>query len=502
MRRLWLAFALVLIASFAVLGWIGVRIHQEMPPIVERVVTADGEVVIDSGEITAGQNVWQTLGGMEVGSIWGHGSYVAPDWTADYLHREATFVLDAWSRGEFDASFDELSPERQGQLTARLTSEFRDNTYDPSNGTLTIGAERAAAFRSLADHYRSIFIDGQDDYSIPAGTVSSEARTRKLTAFFFWTSWSAAAARPGDSASYTGNWPHEPLVGNRPTGDNVVWTGVSIIMLLAGISAMTWWYASRPEEDETAGLDTSRDPLARWQATPSQRATVKFFWVVAALILAQMGLGVVVAHYGVEGNGFYGLPLADWLPYSVARTWHVQIGLFWIATAWLAAGLFIGPLVSEAEPKLQRFGVNVLFAALLLVVVGSLAGEWMSVKNFFSDQVAFYFGHQGYEYVDLGRFWQILLMVGLLLWLVLMIRALLPALRRPGHQRQLVLLLTVATAAIALFYGAGLTWGRHTHLSMVEYWRWWVVHLWVEGFFEVFATTVIAFVFMRLGLIR
>jgi len=502
MRRLWFAFALVLIASFAVLGWIGVRIHQEMPPIVDRVVTSDGTVVIDAGEISAGQNVWQTLGGMEVGSIWGHGSYVAPDWTADYLHREATFVLDAWSRAEFDAAFDDLSPERQGQLTARLTSEFRDNTYDPASGTLTIGPERAAAFRSLADHYRSIFIDGYDDYSIPAGTVSSVERSRKLTAFFFWTSWSAVAERPGDSASYTGNWPHEPLVGNRPTGDNVVWTGVSIIMLLAGISAMTWWYASRPEEDETAGLDTSRDPLARWQATPSQRATVKFFWVVAALILAQMGLGVVVAHYGVEGNGFYGLPLADWLPYSVARTWHVQIGLFWIATAWLAAGLFIGPLVSEAEPKLQRFGVNVLFAALLLVVVGSLAGEWMSVKNFFSDQVAFYFGHQGYEYVDLGRFWQILLMVGLLLWLVLMIRALLPALRRPGHQRQLVLLLTVATAAIALFYGAGLTWGRHTHLSMVEYWRWWVVHLWVEGFFEVFATTVIAFVFMRLGLIR
>ena len=96
----------------------------------------------------------------------------------------------------------------------------------------------------------------------------------------------------------------------------------------------------------------------------------------------------------------------------MTRTWHIQLGLFWIATAWLAAGLFIGPLVSEHEPKGQRLGVNVLFVALLVVVVGSLAGEWLSVQNKLSDTVSFYFGHQGYEYVDLGRVWQIALFVG------------------------------------------------------------------------------------------
>jgi nitric oxide reductase subunit B len=264
---------------------------------------------------------------------------------------------------------------------------------------------------------------------------------------------------------------------------------------------MAWWYASRRSEEEESSVPQT-DPLQTWAATPSQKATIKYFWVVAALILVQMTLGIVTAHYGVEGDGFYGFPLSQWLPYAVARTWHVQLGLFWIATAWLAAGLFIGPLVSEQEPKGQRFGVNVLFLALLVVVVGSLAGQWLSVQNKLSDRVSFYFGHQGYEYVDLGRAWQIGLMVGLLLWLFLMIRALLPALRKTGEQKQLVALLAVATGAIALFYGAGLTWGQHTHLSIVEYWRWWVVHLWVEGFFEVFATTVIAFIFMRLGLIR
>ncbi len=501
MRRLWLGFTAVMVVSFLVLGWIGTRIYQEMPPIPDQVVTTDGNVLIDSGEIGAGQNVWQSMGGMEVGSVWGHGSYVAPDWTADWLHREALYILNAWSNADFGDDFVNISEEQSAQLQARLTKLLRANTYDAETGKLEVAPIRAEAFQSNLAHYTDVFSNGQSDYAIPAGAVSDPDRLKKLSSFFFWSSWAASTNRPGQTISYTSNWPHEPLVGNEPTGDNIVWTGVSIIVLLAGVSAMAWWFASRRgEEDEPTPPEN--DPLALWEATPSQRATIKYFWVVAALILVQMLLGVITAHYGVEGNGFYGIPLADWLPYSVTRTWHIQMALFWIATAWLAAGLFVGPLVSEHEPKGQRLGVNILFVALLVVVVGSLTGEWLSVQNKMTDTVSFYFGHQGYEYVDLGRVWQIGLTTGLFIWLVLMIRVLLPAMRKAGQQRQLVALLAVATGAIALFYGAGLTWGQHSHLSMVEYWRWWVVHLWVEGFFEVFATTVIAFIFMRLGLVR
>ena len=501
MHRLWVAFVLVLLVSFMILGWIGTRINAEKPPIPERVVTTEGTVLIDNGQIESGQNIWQSMGGMEVGSIWGHGSYVAPDWSADWLHREAVFILEKWSNADFGADYAKLNGEQQAQLQGRLATLMRTNTYEPTTKTITLAPIRAEAFQVIYEHYTDIFSNGKTEYAIPKGAVTDNERLRNLSAFFFWTSWAASTNRPGDTISFTNNWPYEPLVGNRPTGETVVWTGVSIIMLLAGISAMVWWYAARKSEEEPP-LIPETDPLGQWVATPSQKATIKYFWTVSALILVQMLLGVITAHYGVEGDGFYGFPLSEWLPYSVTRTWHVQMGLFWIATAWLAAGLFIGPLVSEHEPKGQRLGVNILFAALLLVVVGSLAGEWMSIHNKMSDAVSFYLGHQGYEYVDLGRVWQIALFVGLLLWLFLMIRVLLPALRKPGESRQLVTLLAVATAAIALFYGAGLTWGRHTHLSMVEYWRWWVVHLWVEGFFEVFATTVIAFFFMRLHLIR
>lgn len=501
MHRLWIAFVLIVMVSLMILGWIGTRINAEKPPIPERVVTTAGTVLIDNGQVESGQNVWQSMGGMEVGSIWGHGSYVAPDWSADWMHREATFILEKWSLADFGAEYAKLNGEQQAQLQGRLATLMRTNTYDPATKTITLDPIRAEAFQVNFEHYTDVFSNGKTEYAIPKGAVTDSVRLRNLAAFFFWTSWSASTNRPDSNISYTNNWPYEPLVGNRPTGDTVVWTGVSIIMLLAGISAMVWWYAARKSEEEAPPIPES-DPLGEWVATPSQKATIKYFWTVSALILVQMLLGVITAHYGVEGDGFYGFPLSQWLPYSVTRTWHVQLGLFWIATAWLAAGLFIGPLVSEHEPKGQRLGVNILFGALLLVVVGSLSGEWMSVHNKMSDTVSFYLGHQGYEYVDLGRVWQIALFAGLLLWLFLMIRVLLPALRKPGESRQLVTLLAVATAAIALFYGAGLTWGQHTHLTIVEYWRWWVVHLWVEGFFEVFATTVIAFFFMRLRLIR
>ena len=243
-------------------------------------------------------------------------------------------------------------------------------------------------------------------------------------------------------------------------------------------------------------------PLLNEKQTPSQKATVKYFWIVSALLLVQVIMGVITAHYGVEGQAFYGIPLSKLLPYSVSRTWHIQIAIFWIATSWLATGLYYAPAISGVEPKFQRHGVNFLFGALLLIVVGSLAGQWFGVMQKLGYVQNFWFGHQGYEYVDLGRFWQIFLFVGLIIWLLLMGRAIMPALKQKSESRNLLVLFLISTIAIAAFYGAGLMWGRQTNLAIAEYWRWWVVHLWVEGFFEVFAAVVVAFLFVRLQIIK
>jgi nitric oxide reductase subunit B len=501
MRRYWLAFAVVVGVSFAVLGWVGVRVYREAPPLPDRVVTTDGREIVAVGEISLGQNVWQAMGGMQVGSVWGHGSYVAPDWSADWLHREAVFMLDDWSRARRGDRYDSLAAPEQAALRAELTAELRENTFDAATRTLSISPSRARAYAANAAHYSDVFSNGRPEYAIPRGAQTGEHELNALNAFFFWTAWASTTLRPDDTVTYTNNWPHEPLVGNTVSGDAVVWTGVSILLLLAGIGAMAWWHSS--QEPETAPKPPANDPLLSAPSTPSQRATVKYFWIVSALILVQILLGVVTAHYGVEGSGFYGIPLDQVLPYSLARTWHTQLGVLWIATAWLAAGLYIGPAISGHEPKSQSLGVNVLFGALLAIVVGSIVGQWLSVMHRLGHGDAwFYFGHSGYEYIDLGRAFQIALLVGLFFWLWLVVRAISPALRQPSEQRPILILFSISALAIAGFYGAALGYGKHTNLAIAEYWRWWVVHLWVEGFFEVFATVVIAFLFARLGLVH
>jgi nitric oxide reductase subunit B len=280
-----------------------------------------------------------------------------------------------------------------------------------------------------------------------------------------------------------------------------MWSMFSVLFMIGGIGLLAWHYAVWHGREAHAA-PPARDPLAGLVLTPSMRATAKYFWLVVALFLVQILLGATTAHYQVEGQSAYGMPIADYLPYSLTRSWHTQLAVLWIATAWLGTGLFIGPAISGHEPKFQRAGVNFLFACLVLIVVGAFAGQWLAVMQKLGLADNFWFGHQGWEYVDIGRFWQIFLFIGLLLWLVLVGRALWPALAKRDDTSSIVGLMFLSTIAIGLLYGAGLMWREHTHLSMVEYWRWWVVHLWVEGFFEVFATAVISFLFVKLGLVR
>jgi nitric oxide reductase subunit B len=498
-KKLWISLVLVLVISFAVLGGVGVKVIRSAPPIPSQVVISDGQELFDGSAIQDGQNVWQSIGGQEVGTIWGHGSYVAPDWTADWLHRECEFILDKWARDAGAASYAQLTLEQQAGLKARLEQVMRRNTYDAASRRIILDPARAEAFRFLQAHYADVFSNGRNDYAIPRNALSDPVKLRQMSTFFWWTSWAASTNRPGTDVTYTQNWPHEPLIGNRPTGGAVVWSVISFVLLLAGIGGMVWYFASQERAVSEEYLP-EKDPLLGLNPTPSQRATVKFFFVVAALWVVQVGLGAITAHYGVEGSGFYGIPLDRWLPYSVARTWHLQIGLFWIATSWLATGLYVVPAVSGVEPKGQRLGVNALFGALLLVVVGSLAGEWLSIQHKLGS-LWFWFGTQGYEYVDLGRFWQILLFVGLVFWLWLMWRGLRPALAKADNNFSLLLMFLISSIAIPLFYAAGLMYGQRSNLVTAEYWRWWVVHLWVEGFFEVFATVVIAFLLTRLKLL-
>ena len=505
-RRLLSLLVLVVGAAFAVLGFFGREVYRQAPPIPAEVRTPDGAVLMDREDILAGQEVWQSIGWQQVGSVWGHGAYQAPDWSADWLHREAMALLDGWARAERGVDHAALDAESQAGLQARLRAELRTNTLDPDTGVVTVSAARAAAIASVAAHYTALFSDDpalsglREAYAIAEDPVPDAHRRELLADFFFWTAWAASTDRPGQNVTYTNNWPHEPLIGNVPTSTNLLWSALSVLGLLAGVGALVWWQGAARAE-EPAPTPPAADPLDRLPLTPSMRALWKYAAVVVGLFALQVLLGAATAHYTVEGQDFYGLPLGRWLPYAVTRTWHIQSGLFWIATGFLTFGLFLAPALGGREPAGQRFGVNLLYGALLVVVLGSFAGEWARVQQLLPDGLGFWLGHRGYEYVELGRLWQIALFGGLNLWLFLVLRAVWPALRTRGPERPLLYLLAASVLFIGLLYGSGLFFGARTHLSIMEYWRWWVVHLWVEGFFEVFATASLAVVFHRMGLV-
>src|ERR1043166_5785439 len=276
MKKLWFVFIGIFIASFSVLGWVGTEIFRQAPPIPREVVTTDGRVLVSGDDIQNGQNVWQAMGGMEMGSIWGHGSYVAPDWTADYLHNESTMILDQYAQKEFAQSYNNVTSEQQAMLRQRLQDMMRKNTYDAATGRLTIEPVRAQVFEANLQRYAKLFTEGSSDYAIQKNAQSEPVKLRQLNSFFFWTAWASVTNRPGNTISYTSNFPSEPLVGNVPTSSAIVWTGVSVIMLIAGIGTMVWFYAGwhKPADDSET---PESDPLIGDALTPSQKATVKYF---------------------------------------------------------------------------------------------------------------------------------------------------------------------------------------------------------------------------------
>ena len=506
-KKLWWTLLGVLAITFSLLGYYGTEIYRTAPPIPASFVSESGDIFTTEEKILDGQTAWQSVGGMQLGSIWGHGAYQAPDWTADWLHRELVNWLDLAAMDEFAKPFDRLTGEQQNTLQYKLKNDYRTNTYDHEKNTVTLSVRRLQAIEQTGEYYNALFGGApelqktRENYAMKEVTLPSAERRERLTEFFFWTAWAASTERSDGNATYTNNWPHEPLIDNKPTTENILWSVVSIVLLVAGIGALVWAWAFLRKEDESEPVAPLNDPILSFALTASQKALGKYLFLVVALFTFQIFMGALTAHYTVEGQGFYGIQTSEWFPYSLVRTWHIQSALFWIASGFLAAGLFLAPVINGGkDPRFQKLGVDVLFWALVLVVVGSFIGNYLAIAQIMPANLNFWLGHQGYEYVDLGRLWQIGKFIGLVLWLTLMMRCIAPTLKQKGDKNLLVLFM-FSCIAIGLFYGAGFFYGERTHLSVMEYWRWWIVHLWVEGFFEVFATTALAFIFFNMGLV-
>jgi nitric oxide reductase subunit B len=493
---------LVMIAGFAVLSYITVRTYADAPPIPTRVEDGSGRTLFTSADILRGQEVFLKYGLMEHGTLWGHGAYLGPDYSADTVHEAVEVGRDSLAHTRYGQPYAALEAGPAAEIADAVRRTLKGNRYDPATGTLRFTEIEAAALVASRHHWADFFSGPTAAGGLPLKYIRERSELDDLATYFTWAAWAAVANRPGKDYSYTNNWPYDPAAGNTPSGPTYLWSTLSLITLLGGLGTVLFffgrfdylgWHQASP-----AG-HSHDNRLLTWTWTPSQRATAWYLAVVAALFLAQTLLGGVIAHYRVEPGAFYGVDLSRLLPFTLARTWHLQLAIFWVATAWVAGGLLLAPLVGGAEPRGQRAGVVVLLVALAVVVFGSLFGEYLGINGALG-QAWFWLGHQGSEYLDLGRFWQVLLAAGLAFWLVLLYRALRPVMRR-SNRSELGALFLYAAAAIPIFYLPALFFGPHTNFAVIDNWRFWIIHLWVEGFFELFATVLVAVMFHLLGLV-
>jgi nitric oxide reductase subunit B len=488
-----------MVVGFTILIWLSAKTYQDAPPIPERVVGISGDTLFTREDILAGQSVFLKHGLMDNGTVWGHGAYLGPDFSAAYLHALALEAAETIGQQRFNRRFTELSPTEQSAVTAEVPQLLKQNRYDARSRSLRFTEPEVLSYRRQIENWASYFSEPGKSAGLPANYLRDSQEIRQLTAFFAWTAWASVANRPGKSYSYTNNFPYDPTAGNTPSSDALLWSTLSLIPLLAGIAAVLFAFGKFDYLGWKGKSEHIHPQMVPGITTGSQKATIKYFLVVALLFLAQAVVGGATAHYRAEPGGFYGVDLSAWFPSHLVRTWHLQLAIFWIATAYVAGGLFLAPALGGNEPSGQRRGVHLLFFALLVVVAGSLAGEILGLNQLLGN-LWFWFGHQGWEYLELGRGWQILLAVGLILWLVLLFRGVASS-RRDTERREITSLFLYAALAIPLFYLPAMFFDSSTHFSVVDTWRFWIIHLWVEGFFELFATVMVAVIFYQLGIV-
>ena len=495
----WAAILCFIVAMAVLLGG-GITMKKDLPPYPGKVIDTAGKVLMLKADIFAGQDVYQRFGLMDHGAVWGHGSQRGPEFSATSLHILAEAVGDTLAGNDYGVAYQELDDLQKGIIDVKTTHEIKPNRYDPATDTLTLTDAQVKGLERVVKHWDTIFRDGEQRYGFLPNTIADEEQRLQVGRFFFWSAWVASTLRPDTDYSYTNNWPADKRVGNVASTETYFYSIAGILALLVVLGLFVFWihryglWYGAPK-----GVALS-EKLVDMPLTPSQFKAAKFFVVVILLFLLQTSFGGLLAHYTIHPGTFFLPFVANLIPYSLAKTWHLQLMVFWIATTWLASAIYLAPIIGGKEPVKQGLLVQLLFGAVLIVAVGSLTGEALGIKGFLGD-LWFWFGHQGWEFLELGRVWQILLFVGLIFWLLVVYRAVGGHLSKHKDEFSALIWFYVFSAVLVVaFYGFGLFYGKGSHLTMADYWRWFVVHLWVESIFEFFGIAVIALLMVAMGL--
>ena len=490
------AVAFTFVMGFTVLILLTFKAYQNAPPVAARVVDTTGALVYTGDDVRHGQEVFLKHGLMDNGTIWGHGAYLGPDFGAAVLHDWAIDLAQRTAQSRFSKNYSLLDAGEHAAVDGEVGALLKANRYDAGTDTLTLLPAAVDTFHNEIGVWKTYFENPVDNGGLPVRVVSDPQELHDLTAFFTWAAWSSVAQRPGTTHSYTNNFPYDPLAGNHASGAALLWSAISLIALLGG-TALVLLAFGKFDYLGWHGMPSARE---RWHLSIAQSATLKFMAVAVLLFLTQTLVGAGVAHYRAEPGSFYGFDLSAIFPSNLLRAWHLQTAIFWIATSYVAGALFVAELLGGASPRRQALGIHLLFGAILVVAVGSLLGEWASLMGLLPKSW-FWVGDQGWEYLEIGRFWQMLLAVGLLFWFFLVWRAVAPARRDPA-KRGFANFFLIAAFAIPLFYLPALFFGPQTNYTIVDAWRFWIIHLWVEGFFEFFVTVIVAIIFYEMGLVK
>ncbi len=502
----WVLLA-VAVVSFALFAWATVLTYERAPPQPDRFVSSNGTLLMTNQDVVAGKAGFQKADLMDYGSLYGMGSYYGQDYTAWTLIRLAGLVEQNLAQATFGKPYTELSPDQQAAVRDAMRAQLQ--RVDLTERQVTLPDALVEAITTLrSDISKELVSTDLDTGWTPAYSLSEEDRARTAD-FLIYCALTTVARRPGVSWSWTENWPYEPEVGNAPTTNTFVWTWASFCFTFLAFGLVLFIYEFWLNHPDDAPMDPV---LVRFRPlTESQRKVGKYFLVVAAVLLVQVAAGTIMAHAYYDRRSFYGIALHEILPFNFLRDVHIQTPIVWIGVSWIGAGLFLAPAIAGGkEARGQGFLVDLLFWVTLFIVAGALIGNWLGIMGYI-DTGWFWFGNQGLSYIQLGRFWQIGFFVGLLAWSGLMFRALWPtgqmlwqATRQFWTGRiRLEHLIWAATINIAVLYIFGMIplTGIGKSFTITDFWRWWVVHLWVEQSFEFFAASMSAYLLMAVGLV-
>jgi nitric oxide reductase subunit B len=492
---------IILLLEFAVLIWVttGSYYRRLKPPIPEKVTDSAGLVIFTRSDIENGQQLFLKKALMDNGSIWGHGAYMGPDFSAQYLHNLALEVTAFIASEKYKTPISSISPEEKQTLVILTRDFLSKNRYSYVSHNLLYTQPEIKSFNEQISYWKDYFQKPESNRGLPNTLITNQEELRQLTSFFAWAAWATTANAPGKNYSYTNNFPYEPLIGNGPSSATILWSALSLITLLGGIALILFFFGRFNYLGWREGKDLIPPQMVPGKPTAIERSSIKFFVVAVFILLLQTFAGGAMAHYFADPKGFFGFDLTSIFPSNVLRSWHLQSAILWIATSYIGGGIFVSALLSRREPKGQIALINFLFIALAVLVFGSLIGEYVGVKDLLK-KLWFWLGNQGWEYLEIGRGWQVLMAIGLILWSFLLFRSVRPTKKEP-EERELKTIFLLAAFAIPFFYLPAFFFGSATNYSTVDTWRFWIIHLWVEGFFEVFATVMVAIMFYKLGLV-